>query len=267
MRVDRGLTTAIIGVAIAFTQPEIARPLTAQDVTNLAKDITVMISGPKLGSGVIIYRQDKTYSVLTNWHVVDESGTYTIQTRDNTKYQVSSSAITRVPEADLAIVQFNSDKVHNVALIGNSDATKEGTTVYVSGAPEPLNGIENRTVLVPTGQIVGTNSQPKDGYSLIYNNTTYRGMSGGPVLDDDGRVVGIHGQGARDTVGGEKVGFNLGIPIKIFINSKAVGTLKLAIPTTNTSDKPPSGNIPTIGRPSVINGSGGATNACPGRVC
>ncbi|MCC5638311.1 serine protease [Nostoc sp. CHAB 5844] len=267
MRVDRGLATAIIGVAIAFTQPEIAQSLTAQDVTNLAKDITVLISGPKLGSGVIIYRKGKTYSVLTNWHVVDEPGTYTIQMRDQTQYQVQPTSITRVPEADLAILQFNSDKTHNVAIVGNSDIATEGTTVYVSGAPEPLNGIENRTVLVPMGQIVGTNAQPRNGYALIYNNTTYRGMSGGPVLDDNGRLIGIHGQGARDTVGGEKVGFNLGIPIKIFINSKSVNTLKLSIPISQPKEKPASANVPTIGRPSVINGSGGAAGSCPGRVC
>ncbi|MBE9204962.1 trypsin-like peptidase domain-containing protein [Nostoc sp. LEGE 06077] len=265
MRLNRGLTTAIIGVAIAFTQAEIARPLTAQDVTNLAKDITVLISGPKLGSGVIIYRKGKTYSVLTNWHVVDESGTYTVQTRDQTQYQVQPTSITRVPEADLAILQFNSDKAHNVAIFGNSDATREGTNVYVSGAPEPLNGIESRTVLVPMGQIIGTNSQDKEGYTLIYSNTTYRGMSGGPVLDDNGRLIGIHGRGARS--GGEKVGFNLGIPIKIFINSQAVNTLKFSIPISQPKDRPASANVPTIGRPSVINGSGGAAGSCPGRIC
>ncbi|WP_083889691.1 serine protease [Nostoc sp. PCC 7107] len=266
MRLNRGLTTAIIGVAIAFTQVEIARPLTAQDVTNLAKDITVLISGPKLGSGVIIYRKGKTYSVLTNWHVVDESGTYTIQTRDQTQYQISPTSITRVPEADLAVLQFNSDKAHNVAIFGNSDATREGTTVYVSGAPEPLNGIQSRTVLVPMGQIIGTNSQDKEGYTLIYSNTTHSGMSGGPVLDDNGRLIGIHGRGARDD-DNLKVGFNLGIPIKFLLNSKAVSTLKLTIPIAQTKDKPASANVPTIGRPSVINGSGGAAGSCPGRIC
>ncbi|MBD2299437.1 trypsin-like peptidase domain-containing protein [Nostoc sp. FACHB-87] len=265
MRLNRGFTTAIVGVAIAFTQPEIAQSLTAQDVTNLAQNITVMISGPQLGSGVIIYRKGKTYSVLTNWHVVDAPGTYTIQTRGQTQYQIQPTSITRVPEADLAILQFNSDQAYNVAIFGNSDATREGTTVYVSGAPEPLHGIENRTVLVPVGQIIGTNSQDKEGYTLIYSNTTYRGMSGGPVLDDNGRLIGIHGRGARSD--GEKVGFNLGIPINIFVNSKAVRTLKLAIPISQPKDKPASANVPAIGRPSVINGSGGAAGSCPGRIC
>jgi len=266
MRLDRGLATVIIGGAIALTQPEIAQSLTAQDVTNLAKNITVLISGPKLGSGVIIYRKGKTYSVLTNWHVVDQLGTYTIQTRDQTQYQVQPTAITRVPEADLAILQFNSDKTHQVAIFGNSDATREGTTVYVSGAPEPVKGIESRTVLVPMGQIIGTNSRPDDGYALIYSNTTHSGMSGGPVLDDNGRLIGIHGRGARDD-DNLKVGFNLGIPIKLFINSRAVSTLKFAIPISQPKEKPASANVPTIGRPSVINGSGGASGSCPGRVC
>jgi serine protease Do len=270
MRLENGLATAIMGVAIAFVQPEIAVTLTAQDVSRIAKDITVLISGPKLGSGVIIHRQGNIYTVLTNWHVVDETTTYQVQTSDQSQYQVKSNFVTRLPGVDLAVLQFTSSQKYTIATIGNSDTAKEGTTVYVSGAPQPLRGIENRTVLVPRGEIVGTNSQPQDGYILIYDNTTYPGMSGGPVLDENGRLIGIHGRGARDD-DGQKVGFNLGIPIKIFTTSKVGSNLGVVTqnsppPTTFTT---PSPSVPITGRPSTINGSGGAVGSgvCPGRRC
>ncbi|MBW4616500.1 MAG: serine protease [Desmonostoc vinosum HA7617-LM4] len=272
MKLDHGLATAIMGVAIAFIQPQIAMPLTAQDVSNIAKDITVVINGAsdtKLGSGVIIYRQGKSYSVLTNWHVVGESGNYIIQTRDKSQHQAVPNSITRVPEADLALIQFTSDKVYSTATFGNSDTAKEGTTIFVSGAPEPVQGIKNRTVLVLMGQIVGTNTQPEEGYTLIYNNNTHRGMSGGPVLDENGRLIGIHGRGARDG-DGQKVGFNLGIPINLFVASKTASKLKvqISIPQTNLTDT--STNSRPIGRPTVINGSEGVTGSgvvCAGHRC
>jgi serine protease Do len=41
-------------------------------------------------------------------------------------------------------------------------------------------------------------------------------MSGGPVLDSKGLVVGIHGRAAGNKVTG-KVGINLGIPVNLFL--------------------------------------------------
>ncbi|MFM6785123.1 MAG: serine protease, partial [Dolichospermum sp.] len=32
------------------------------------------------------------------------------------------------------------------------------------------------------------------GYELVYSSITFGGMSGGPVLDSQGRVIGIHGR-------------------------------------------------------------------------
>lgn len=275
MRLDSRLATVVIGGAIAFFPSKIAVSLTPQGVSNIAKEVTVLIGGPKLGSGVIIHQQGNTYIVLTNWHVVDQSGTYTVQTHDQNLYQVTSNLVKRLPGADLAVLQFTSNQRYKIATISNSDvATMEGATVYVSGAPQPVQGIENRTVLVPDGRIVGTNTRPQDGYALIYNNITYPGMSGGPVLDENGRLVGIHGRGARDK-DGQKVGFNLGIPIRIFTNSQLASTLNLQVVTTTTTPpvtnfiSPSTPTTPMTGRPITINGSGGATGSsvCPGRRC
>ncbi|WP_414577671.1 S1 family peptidase [Anabaena sp. CCY 9402-a] len=269
MRLDSRLATAILGVAIAVFPLEIAVSLTPQDVSNIAKRVTVLISGAKLGSGVIIHEQNNTYTVLTNWHVVEDLGTYTVQTQDQSSHQVTPNLITRLPGVDLAILKFTSRQKYTVATLGNSDAAIEGTTVYVSGAPTPVQGIENRTVLVPDGRIVGTYAKPQDGYALIYNNITFPGMSGGPVLDENGRLVAIHGRGARDKEG-QKVGFNLGIPINIFTNSQVANSLNLGVVTTTPlpPSKPPSPSTPITGRPPTINGSGTTgSSVCPGRRC
>jgi serine protease Do len=41
-------------------------------------------------------------------------------------------------------------------------------------------------------------------------------MSGGPIFDGQGKVIGIHGRAAGNAVSG-KVGINLGIPIHLFL--------------------------------------------------
>ncbi|MHC5829913.1 MAG: trypsin-like peptidase domain-containing protein, partial [Nostoc sp.] len=67
------------------------------------------------------------------------------------------------------------------------------------------------------------------GYELVYTSITYGGMSGGPVLDSQGRVIGIHALAEGEQVSDEKtgdtesrgsdiqLGYSLGIPISTFL--------------------------------------------------
>ncbi len=63
------------------------------------------------------------------------------------------------------------------------------------------------------------------GYEMVYSNITYGGMSGGAVLDRDGRVIGIHGlaegetalDGQNSSVQQIQLGYSLGIPINTFV--------------------------------------------------
>ena len=67
-------------------------------------------------------------------------------------------------------------------------------------------------------------------------------MSGGPVFDSDGRVIGLHGQGEfgfAQTSSGEvapiKTGFNAAVPINTFIAKLvAAGINKSELKVDNT---------------------------------
>jgi serine protease Do len=252
-RITATIFTSLVFALLISTK---VKSLTAQEVSQVAKEMTVVINGAKLGSGVIIQRQGNTYRVLTNAHVVDSRGNYVLQTVDNQKYSINSQSIQPLSGLDLAVIEFNSNQQYKVASVGNSDNAKEGTTIYLSGAPEPLGGIEQRTVLVTDGRIVGKKEQSNNGYALIYNNATYSGMSGSPIWDESGRLIGIHGQGARkkDDNGsyGEKVGFNLGIPINMFISSdlgKKLAISQSNLPISSNQKNPPPANLAPANSP------------------
>ena len=193
----------------------------SEQVYKTAKEITVVIDGcGEAGSGVVFKKDDKTYSVLTAYHVVKKAkGNCLILTSDGSQYKVAASDTT-VPVAgvDLAVLTFVSDKTYKVAKMGDSDKAVEGSSVYVAGAPGVSEAIKQRTMLIPDGRIIGLVPQPSEaeGYGLIYNNNTSRGMSGGPVLNQKGELIGIHGSG--DKQDGMDAGRKLGIPIKIFLN-------------------------------------------------
>lgn len=66
------------------------------------------------------------------------------------------------------------------------------------------------------GTIISTPSEGMLGRTLVYSNTTKVGMSGGSVLDEQGRVIGIHT--AADPADGGREAY--GVPIQKFLTGK-----------------------------------------------
>ncbi|GAX42010.1 putative protease [Tolypothrix sp. NIES-4075] len=282
MRFCERLTTALISAtAIVMVQPYIAVALTPNQVNEIAKGITVLIDGQYPGSGIIIARKKNTYYVLTAAHVVATEDKYEVVTFDNRRYAVNYGTVRKLPGIDLAVLNFSSNQSYSISQLGNSEQVSEGSTVYTSGWANPGSQIRQRVRQFTSGQVSAR--PPKalaDGYDLVYTNITRAGMSGGPVLDENGRLVGIHGRTEGDASSqGEiavngKVGFNLGIPINTFVSVAKKAAIDLGLQTTYSApvlQTPSSSFLPTTtstGRPKVIPGSGGASaDACPGRHC
>jgi len=203
------------------------------NVSSIAEEITVRIDGPKAGgSGVIVKREGNDYTVLTNWHVVDDSGDYEIQTADGTRHRVNYRQ--ELSGVDLARLQFTSTQSYRVAELGNSENVSRNQSVYVSGWLNPIPGINQRSYQFIEGKITSLLQQHEDGgYALVYSNIgTYRGMSGGPLLNDRGQVVGINGRAAGDSLTGP-VGLYLGIPINFFAFRNTLQRL-LALPPVSS---------------------------------
>lgn len=187
-----------------------------QDLYKVSSETTVFINGKSTASGVILAKEGTTYYVLTAKHAIADKDAYVITTHDGKSYSVDYTQIKKLASVDLAVIRFKSSQSYPVARLGNSDKIKQGDNVYVSGWPGTEQAITKRTHLVTDGRIVGLQKGDTDGYELMYGNSTAPGMSGGPVLDSNGLVVGIHGRAAGNKVSG-KVGINLGIPINLFL--------------------------------------------------
>ncbi len=212
-----GVSAALIGATIAIVQPPNARAQNAEQVNKIAEQITVLIEGQNQGSGIIIAREGSTYYVLTAKHVIAGGGEAKIMGPDRNSFPVDSSNIIQLPGVDLAIVSFVSSGNYEIAQLGDSKTVTVGEQVYVSGWPKPGETITRQIRQMTAGQI-SARERVNDGYELIYTNPTRQGMSGGPILDLRGRVIGIHGRtegSTEDTV--TKAWVNLGIPINTFV--------------------------------------------------
>ncbi|MBO1051298.1 MAG: serine protease [Dolichospermum sp. DET73] len=224
----------LIGVSIALVQTQVAFALSSGQVAKIAKQITVLIDSSAPGSGVIVKRSGNTYTVLTAAHVVTSKNKAEIVTPDGKRYQLNYSTVKPLPGVDLATFQFTSSNNYPVAKIGNSDQSSEGTIAYVAGFPKAkAASISSSIYNFTDGKITANASRPlKDGYALVYSNITLPGMSGGPVFNEQGELIGVHGKGDESEVDIEtskvnpevayiKSGFNLGIPINTFLRLSA----------------------------------------------
>lgn len=249
------IPTFLIGTAVVtLAAPSYgAEPLLPDQVAKIAKYTAVRIE-PEVaepGSGVIIGRynrgSEKVYTILTAAHVVKRpDDDYSIVSpwpvvgKSREKIAINNKDIQFVPGLDLALVTFRSKVDYQTATLGDSDQVTEGSVVYVTGFPNPGAAIKQR-VFQFTGALVSSrldgdavqgeaaNEPLPGGYSIIYTNVTRQGMSGGPVFDVTGRLIGIHGKGDRELKEGteagqsvenigEKTGFNLAIPLKSFLS-------------------------------------------------
>ncbi len=207
--------------AIMVSQPLPAKNLAPEQVLEVALKTTVVIaqdlkSGDNValreafrpGSGVIVGRRGNTYYVATNYHVVSARGTdYGVRTPDGIVHFVDDEKTNtnidafgrylqnRVEGSDLAIVQFQAKQNYPVAKINLNKQERE--PVFVAGWPDPGPKFPERTFRMTSGILSAILKEGwEDGdYNTQYNAPTRRGMSGGPVFNQRGELIAIHGRG------------------------------------------------------------------------
>jgi serine protease Do len=157
-----------------------------------------------LGSGFVI---DDQGHVLTNNHVVEGADEVKIELSDDR--EVDAEVIGTDPATDLALLQVKAGGLHPVEL-GDSDSLEIGDWVLAIGNPFGLPKTVSSGIVSAKGRV---NVGIVDYENFIQTDAAVNpGNSGGPLVDLQGRVVGIN------TAIASRSGGNNGIAFAIPIN-------------------------------------------------
>lgn len=188
---------------------------TVVSVITTKKENEALPGGVGVGSGVIFQKSGDKVKVVTNNHVV-EGGTQfevvTFQGERRTATLIGKDAI-----SDLAVLEIDGAGIKHVAEFGDSDALQAGETVIAIGNPLGLGfsptvtrgiiSLPKRTIPVAIG---GEGDYNWEMDVIQTDAAINQGNSGGPLVNQAGKVVGINTLKIAD-MGVEGLGF--AIPI------------------------------------------------------
>jgi S1-C subfamily serine protease len=160
--------------------------------------IKILAHGKTIGAGVLLAKQDRVYTVITNAHVIQTASVpFQLQTYDG---QIYAAALITPPigqNRDLSILRFQSpDRIYNTAKLA-TNLPQAGDRIWSSGFPLNLPHGSSKPIGEPnivSGQI--TQILPiaiSGGYSIGSDLPIAQGMIGGPTIDRSGALIGING--------------------------------------------------------------------------
>ena len=148
------------------------------------------------GSGVIISSKGE---LLTNWHVVDKATEIRCLLYNGQAY--NAKIVGSDKDTDLALLQLDlpADKTVPCAQLGDSTRLKEGDFVMAMGAPWGLSRSVSIGIIACTTRFLPEQSE----YSLWLQTdaSISPGNSGGPLVNTEGKVIGLNARGIM--IGGD----------------------------------------------------------------
>jgi putative serine protease PepD len=172
-------------------------------------------AGGGTGSGSIIRTTSSISYIVTNNHVIEGAATGgTIDVELNNGDVLVGTIVGRDSEYDLAVVSV---KKGNLPVItqGDSSAVAIGDAVVAFGSPLGLSGTVTSGIISALNRPVTTGSTSITSYidAIQTDAAINPGNSGGPLVDSQGRIIGVNSAiaslGSGSTVGSIGLGFSI----------------------------------------------------------
>jgi serine protease Do len=146
--------------------------------------------------------------ILTNYHVVEGTNKVTVKLAD--RRELDATVVGRDAKSDIALIKVAAPTALNPAPLGDSSLLEAGDWVVAMGSPFGLDRTLTAGIVSAKSRRIAASAY----YDYIQTDASINpGNSGGPLLNLQGRVVGINT--AMFSHNGANTGVNFAIPINL----------------------------------------------------
>jgi putative serine protease PepD len=158
------------------------------------------------GTGIVL--NDKGL-ILTNDHVVAGATSLTVAANGSSSTTRSATLVGEEANKDLALIKVDPSGLGLKPLtLASTKSVQVGDSVYAIGSPYGLQETLTRGIVSALGRTISAPDGAKITGAIQTDAALNPGNSGGPLLDEEGQVVGVNSQIASDaaSAGGSQPG-------------------------------------------------------------
>jgi S1-C subfamily serine protease len=156
------------------------------------------------GSG---FMYDREGHIITNYHVIENAQEVLVTLANGQEYP--AQVVGSDPSNDLAVLQIDAgEDLPEPLAMGDSDSLRVGQFVLAIGNPYGLQQTLTTGVVSALGRVIeGAEDDSFIGEAIQTDAAINPGNSGGPLLDLQGRVIGVNSQIISPSGASSGIGF------------------------------------------------------------
>ncbi len=159
---------------------------------------------PQEGTGSGFVYDDQRH-IVTNYHVVENAESVSVTLASGETY--TATIVGADPSTDLAVLQIDASNPPDPLPLGDSDRLRVGQFVVALGNPFGLERTLTVGVVSSLGRIIQSPDGRFIGEAIQTDAAINPGNSGGPLLDLEGRVIGVNAQIVSPSQASAGIGF------------------------------------------------------------
>ncbi len=167
-----------------------------QDSTGVVAIKAVTSEGEDEGTGIVLNEQGL---ILTNDHVIKGATSLSVDASGSSKKTTSATMVGEEANQDLALIKVDPSGLELKPLtLASSSSVQVGDTVYAIGTPYGLEETFTKGIVSALNREIEAPDGSKITGAIQTDAALNPGNSGGPLLDEQGEVIGVNSQIASD---------------------------------------------------------------------
>jgi putative serine protease PepD len=197
-----------------------------RDSPGVVSIVAVTAGGEDSGTGIVL---DKQGLILTNDHVIEGARSITVGASGSSGTRRTATLVGEEANSDLALIRVDPSGLGLKPLqLAGSSSVQVGDPVYAIGNPYGLNETLTRGIVSALGREISAPDGAKITGAIQTDAALNPGNSGGPLLNEQGQVIGVNSQIASDaaSIDGSQAG-STGVGFAISTNTVAQAVKKI----------------------------------------